>query len=121
MGFGTPVSTEEAIDGLNVAGVTKTFGAILEDVETGHSATLWGPGSIVPIESDGSGSISYGDYVIAVAGASLAASGRIKTLPATAGTHYIVGRCVKPGTIAATAGLKVLVELMAPRPYLIPA
>lgn len=121
VGFGTPTGAERAIDGLNVAGVDKTYGAILEDVETGKSVTLWGPGSIVDLESDGSGTIAYGEYVIAVAGASLAASGRIKKLPASAGTYYVIGRCVRPGTaLAATAGLKTLIELMAPTPYTIP-
>jgi hypothetical protein len=122
VGFGTATGGERAIDSLHVAGVAKTFGAIDQDVETGKSTTLWGPGSIVPLESDGSGVIAYGDYVIAVAGASLAAGGRVKKLPATAGTYYIVGRHVRPGAdVAATAGALALVELMEPRPYLIPA
>lgn len=121
VGFGTPTGSERAIDALNVAGVALTFGAITDDVAAGASVTVWGPGSIVPVESDGSGTIAYGDYVIAVAGASLAASGRVKKLPTAAGTYYVVGRHVRPSTVANTAGHLALVELCTPFPVIIPA
>jgi len=119
---GTPVGSELAIDGANVGGVAKILGAIQEDVAAGKSTTLHGPGSIVELESDGTGTIAYGADVEAVAGGSLAASGRVKTLDlVTAGTHYRVGKSLSPATIAATAGAKVLVELCAPTPIVIPA
>jgi hypothetical protein len=113
---GTPTGQEFAIDGANVGGVSTIVGAIQEGIEAGKSGTAYGPGSIVQLESDGSGTIAYGANLIVVAGASLAASGRVKTLPGTTGTYYLVGRSVSPSTIAATAGLKVLVELCHPTP-----
>jgi len=113
---GTPTGQEFAIDGANVGGVSTIVGAIQEDIEAGKSGTAYGPGSIVQLESDGSGTIAYGANLIVVAGASLAASGRVKTLPGSTGTYYLVGRSVSPSTIAATAGLKVLVELCHPTP-----
>lgn len=114
---GTPVGSELAADGCNTGGgVSAVLGAIQEDIEAGKSGTAYGPGSIVQLESDGSGTIAYGANLIVVAGGSLAASGRVKTLPGTTGTYYLVGRSVSPATIAATAGLKVLVELCHPTP-----
>lgn len=120
VGVGTPTSQEFAIDGANVSGVTKLLGAIQEDVETAKSTTVYGPGSIVQLESDGSGTIEYGANVIAVAGGSLAASGRVKTLPGATGTYYLVGRSLSRTTVAATAGAKVLVELCHPTPVYVP-
>ena len=55
---GTPTGSENAIDGCNTGGgVTKVLGAIQEDVEAGKSTTVYGPGSIVQLENDGTGSI----------------------------------------------------------------
>lgn len=120
VGFGTPTGTERACDGLNVAGVTKIMGAIQEDVAAEGHVTVFGPGSIVQLESDGSGTIASGVDVVAVAGASLAVSGRVKTLPGTTGTHVKVGKHVGPTTIAANAGDKLLVELCEPTPVYVP-
>jgi len=119
VGVGTPVGSELAIESLDVAGASAALGVIAEDVESGKSTTLYGPGSIVGIESDGSGTIAYGAEVIAVAGASLAASGRVKTLPASTGTYYVVGRCLTPGGLAATAGLVGLFRLCEPRKVIV--
>lgn len=119
VGVGTPTGSERAIDELHAAGVATVLGAISEDIETGATGTLWGPGSICSVESDGSGTIAYGAEVIAVAGASLAASGRVKTLPATTGTYYVVGRCVSPSAIAATAGALALIRLCEPRKIIV--
>lgn len=119
---GTPVGSELAIDGANVGGVAKVLGAIQEDVETGKATTVHGPGAIVTLESDGSGTIAYGAQVEVVAGGSLAASGRVKTLDlVTAGTHYKVGRCLSTTTVAASAGAIALVELCEPTPVVVPA
>ncbi len=119
VGVGTPVGTELAVESLDVAGVAAAIGVIAEDLESGKSGTLLGPGSIVGVESDGSGTIAYGAEVIAVAGASLAASGRMKTLPASTGTYYVIGRYLGPATLAATAGLVGLVRLCEPRKVIV--
>lgn len=114
---GTPTGSEAAIDGCNTGGgVTKILGAIQEDVETGRSTTVYGAGSVVQLENDGTSTIAYGDDVVAVAGASLAASGRVKTLPGTTGSYIKVGKCMTPGGVASTAGTKLLVELCHPTP-----
>lgn len=119
---GTPTGSELAFDGANVGGVAKVLGALQEDCAAGGTASLHGAGSIVEVESDGSGTIAYGADVEVVAGGSLAVSGRVKTLDlTTAGTHYHVGKSVSPATIAATAGAKVLVELCHPTPVIVPA
>ena len=60
-----------------------------------------------------------GAEVIAVAGANLAASGRIKTLPAAAGTYYVIGKSVTPATVAATAGAQALIRLVEPRKIIV--
>lgn len=117
VGFGTPVGSEIAIESLDVAGVALAAGVISEDVESGKSTTLHGPGSIEAIESDGSGTVSVGDEVIAVAGASLAASGRMKKLPATTGTYYVVGKALS--AVAANAGALGLVRLCEPRKVIV--
>lgn len=119
VGIGTPVGSELALESLDVAGADKAIGAIQEDVESGKSVTVYGPGSIVSLESDGSGTIAPGAEVIAVAGASLAASGRMKTLPASTGTYYVVGKYIGSGTLAATAGLTGLVRLVEPRKIIV--
>lgn len=119
VGVGTPVGSELAIESLDVAGASAALGVISEDVESARSTTLWGPGSIVGVESDGSGTIANGAEVIAVAGASLAASGRMKTLPASAGTYYVIGRYIGGTTLAATAGLVGLVRLCEPRKIIV--
>lgn len=118
---GTPTGSEIAIDGCNTGGgVSKVMGAIQEDVAAGYSVTLYGSGSIVQLENDGTSTIAFGDDVVAVAGASLAASGRVKTLPGSTGTYYKVGKCVTPGGVASTAGTKLLVELCHPTPVYVP-
>ncbi len=119
VGIGTPVGSELALESLDVAGADKAIGVIQEDVESGKSVTVYGPGSIVAVESDGSGTIDPGAEVIAVAGASLAASGRMKTLPGTTGTYYVIGRYISSGTLAATAGLTGLVRLVEPRKIIV--
>lgn len=119
VGIGTPTGTENAIESLDVAGASAAAGVIAEDVESAKSTTLYGPGSIVGVESDGSGTIAPGVEVIAVAGASLAASGRMKALPAGAGTYYVIGRYIGNSTLAATAGLVGLVRLVEPRKIIV--
>lgn len=119
VGRGTPTGSEVALESLDVAGVDKALGVIQEDVEAGKSVTVFGPGSIVAVESDGSDTIAPDAEVIAVAGASLAASGRMKTLPGSAGTYYVVGRYIGHATLAATAGLTGLVRLVETRKVIV--
>lgn len=119
VGRGTPVGSEVALESLDVAGVAASLGVIQEDVESGKSVTVFGPGSIVSVESDGSGTIATDAEVIAVAGGSLAASGRVKTLPGSAGTYYVVGRYIGHATLAATAGLTGLVRLCETRKVIV--
>lgn len=118
---GTPTGSELAINGLysGQGTVSTVLGAIQEDVETGKSVTIMGPGSIVALESDGTATIAYGAQVVAVSGASLAASGRIASLPAAAATYYCVGRSVNPATVAASAAALCLVELCHPFPIVV--
>lgn len=116
VGYGTPEGSEDAVDSLHTTGVTKVAGAIQEAPDDDEHITVWGPGSIVELESDGSGTIAYGADVIAVAGASAAAGGRVKTLPGGTGSYVLVGKSRTKSTVAATAGLKVLVELCHPTP-----
>lgn len=119
VGRGTPTGSEVALESLDVAGVDKALGVIQEDVESGKSTTVYGPGSICAVESDGSGTIAPDAEVIAVAGASLSASGRMKTLPGSAGTYYVIGRYIGHNTLAATAGLTGLVRLVETRKVIV--
>lgn len=119
VGTGTATGSEFAVDELHAAGASAVIGAISEDLESGATGTVWGPGSICAVESDGSGTIAPGAEVIAVAGASLAASGRVKTLPSGAGTYYVVGRCVSAAAVAATAGALALIRLCEPRKIIV--
>ena len=116
VGYGTPDGSEDAVDSLHTTGVTKVAGAIQVAPDDDGQVTVYGPGSIVKLESDGSGTIAYGADVIAVAGASVAAGGRVKTLPGSTGSYVLVGKSRTKSTVAATAGLKVLVELCHPTP-----
>jgi len=111
---GTPVANENAINGANVGGAAKLLGAIQEDVAPGATATVYGPGSIVQLENDGTAVINYGEDVVVVVGGSLAASGRVKTLPGTTGAYTKVGKCMSTAQIPATAGAKLLVRLCEP-------
>lgn len=109
VGFGTPTGNEVALDSLHVAGVGAIAGVIQHAVDTGDPIDVFTDGDLV-VESDGSGTIPANTLLIAVAGASLAAGGRVARLPASpvAGTNYeVVGRSLNNSTIAATAGLQV--------------
>lgn len=112
VGYGTADFTgDRPIDSLNVAGVGKIAGAIQSAVADDESIGVYRAGDVV-LESDGSGTISVGQRVIAVAGGSLAASGRVAALPGspTGGTNYeIVGEALTAA--AATAGAEVVVRL----------
>lgn len=119
VGVGTPVGSELAVESLDVAGASASLGVIQEDIESGKGGTAYGPGSICAVESDGSGTIAYGAEVIAVAGGTLAASGRIKTLPAAAGTYYVIGKSVNSATVPATAGAQALIRLVEPRKIIV--
>lgn len=121
---GTPTGGETAINSANAGSLTQILGALQEDVALGATGTVYGAGSIVQLESDGSGTIDPGASVIAVAGASLAASGRVAQLPATVGggaSYWVVGKSASPSQIAATAGAKLLVELCHPTRVWTPA
>lgn len=112
VGYGTTVAGENALAGLNDAGVGKIAGAIQHAAEDGAVCDVFDGGELV-LESDGTAAIPANTLIIAVAGASLAASGRVTRLPAspTAGTNYeVVGRSLNTATIAATAGLPVPVR-----------
>ena len=116
VGYGTPTSTNrQPINGLNVVGVGAIAGALQDDVPTGEACTYFAKeGDEVVLESDGTGTIAYGQRVCAGAGGSRAASGRIAALPGSpvAGTNYeIVGTSITPETVAAApAGNKVRVR-----------
>ena len=115
VGHGTVSSSNRApIDALNVTGVDKIAGVIQDDIPTTEAGSVYfADGDVVTIESDGSGTIAYGDELIAVAGASVAASGRVAARGSTsAGVNVrVVGTSVSPTTVAATAGAKVSVRL----------
>lgn len=112
VGYGTADFTgDRPIDSLDVAGVGKIAGAIQAAVLDDAIVGVYRDGDVV-LESDGSGTIAVGDRVYAVAGGSLAASGRVKALPGspTANANYeIVGRALTAA--AATAGAEVVVRL----------
>lgn len=111
VGYGTPgVTGERAIAGLNAAGTGKIAGAIQAAVDVGDAADVYTDGDLV-LESDGTDVISVGDRVVAVAGASLAVSGRVAALPGspTGGTNYpVVGRALTAA--AAVAGAELVVR-----------
>ncbi len=115
VGYGTPTASNRTpMVGLNTAGVDKIAGVIQDDVPAGEAGSVYGrTGDLVVIESDGSATIDYGDEVIAVAGGSLAASGRIKArgTPSGGANVRVVGHCESTTQIPATAGAKVLVRL----------
>ncbi|MDO9020557.1 MAG: hypothetical protein Q8S73_36880 [Deltaproteobacteria bacterium] len=109
VGYGTATGNESAIDSLDVAGLGKLAGAIQHAVDNGDTIDVFDGGELV-LESDGTAIIPPNTLVIAVAGASLSASGRVTRLPAspTPGTNYeVVGRSLNTANIAATAGLPV--------------
>lgn len=109
--LGTPSATgERAITSLNAGGVIKLVGAVQREVAVGDAGDVYDAGDLV-LESDGTGTISVGQRVCAVAGGSLAASGRVVGLPGspTAGTNYeIVGEALTAA--AAVAGAEVVVR-----------
>lgn len=114
VGYGTPDGQEDAVANLYTTNTGKIAGALQSALGDDEHGTVWGPGSIVQLESDGSGTIDYGVDVIAVQGGSLSVGGRVKTLPGTTGAYYVVGKCRSKSQIAATAGAKLLVELCYP-------
>lgn len=115
VGYGTPTATNRTpMVGLDTSGVDKIAGVIQDDVPTTEAGSVYSEdGDVVVIESDGSATIDFGDEVIAVAGGSLAASGRIKArgTVSTGANVRVVGHCVSTVQIPATAGAKVLVRL----------
>lgn len=114
VGYGTPDGAEDAVDNLYTTNTGVIAGAIQDAPADDEHVTVWGPGSVVELESDGTGTIAYGADVVAVQGASLAVGGRVKTLPGSTGAYYVVGKSRSKSTVAATAGAKVLVELCHP-------
>ncbi len=114
VGYGTPDGSEDAVDNLYTTNVGKIAGAIQTAPADDEHVTVWGPGSIVQLESDGTATMAYGDDVVAVEGGAAAVGGRVKTLPGTTGAYYLVGKCRSKSTVAATAGAKLLVELCHP-------
>lgn len=111
VGYGTQdVSGETALDSLHSAGVGMIAGAIQHAVDDDDSIDLFTAGDLV-LESDGTGTITAGKKVYAIAGGSLAAGGRVKQLPdsPTPGTNYpVVGRALT--SAAASAGAEVVVR-----------
>lgn len=120
VGYGTPDGSEDAVDSLHTPGLTKIAGAIQVAADDDDQVTVYGPGSIVELESDGSATITYGADVEAVAGSAASDSGRVKSITATTGTKYVVGKSRSKSTVAATAGAKVLVELCHPTRVYVP-
>jgi hypothetical protein len=115
VGHGTPTATNrQPIDSLHSAGLRKIAGVIQSDVPTGEACTVFDePGMEVTIESDGTGTIDYGQELVAVAGGSLAAGGRVAPLPGspTSGTNYeIVGVSISATQVPAVAGSAVKVR-----------
>lgn len=116
VGYGTVTSTnKQPIQSLHNSGaIERIAGVIQADIEAGATGDVYcREGDEVTIESDGSATIDYGDELIAVAGASIAAGGRVKARGSTsAGTNVrVVGRCVSPTQIPATAGAKLRMRL----------
>lgn len=120
VGYGTPDGSEDAVDNLYNTNTAKIAGAIQTAPDDDEQITVWGPGSIVQLESDGSGTIDYGTDVVAVQGGSSAVGGRVKQIPGTTGTYYVVGKSRSKSQVAASAGAKVLVELCPPTRVYVP-
>lgn len=120
VGYGTPDGTEDAVDNLYTTNTAKIAGALQDALADDEHGTVWGPGSIVQLESDGTATMGYGDDVVAVRGAGTSDGGRVKTIPGSSGTYYLVGKCRSKSTVAATAGAKVLVELCHPTRVYVP-
>lgn len=114
VGYGTPDGQEDAVTNLYTSNTGKIAGALQAALDDDEHGTVFGPGSIVQLESDGTATMDYGDDVVAVQGGSLAVGGRVKTLPGTTGAYYLVGKVRSKTQIPASAGAKLLVELCHP-------
>lgn len=115
VGTGTPTSSNRMpVDSLHTTGASKIAGCTDADIPSGEVGNIYGKdGEVVTLENDGSDTIAFGARVYAVAGASLAAGGRVAALPGSlsSGTVYnVVGFSVTPETVPATAGAKVRVR-----------
>lgn len=111
VGYGTQdVSGETALDSLHTTGVGLIAGCIQHACADDDSIDLFTDGDVV-LESDGTGVITAGLRLIAVAGGSLAAGGRVARLPAspTAGTNYEIVGTAMTGA-AAVAGTELVVR-----------
>ena len=114
VGTAAPVATGElAFDSLNVTGIAApmfpVLGAIQHSCAVGDQADIYTGGEVV-LESDGTAVIAVGDLLQAVAGATLAASGRVAPVPSplVAGVNYVtVGRARTAATNVAGTELVV--------------
>lgn len=120
VGYGTPDGQEDAVTNLYTSNTGKIAGALQSAVADDEHGTVWGPGSIVQLESDGTATMDYGDDVVAVRGAGTSDGGRVRTIPGSTGTYYLVGKCRSKTQIPATAGAKLLVELCHPTRVYVP-
>lgn len=105
VGCGTPsATTEHPIDLLSVTGASKIKGVTQKAIAVNETGDVYTEG-VVPVESDGSGTIAAGDFLTVDA-----ATGRVKTAaPATGVNAFIIGKA--HSAAAATAGAIVQVEL----------
>lgn len=94
---GTSIAGEIPLDALSVTGAAKAYGVTLNEIAVGKTGDVVVEG-VVPIESDGSGTIAIGDLLTVDA-----ATGRVKTAAPAAGANaHIVGQA--HSAAAATAG-----------------
>lgn len=113
-GLGTPAAgNARPVVGLHTAGVNKIAGVTQHDIPSGEVGTVHHErGQEVVVESDGTGTIDFGQRVIAVAGSTNADAGRVAALPGspTTGTNYpVVGRCLSATQIPASAGARLVI------------
>lgn len=111
VGIGTQdVVGELALDSLHTTGLVKFVGVIQHSAADDAEVDVYQGGQVV-LESDGTTTISAGDRVIMVAGASNAAGGRVAQLSAspTSGTNYYIAGVALTGA-AAVAGTELVVE-----------
>lgn len=108
VGHSTSSVYGDPVDLLSVTGASKLAGVTSHEIAVGETGDLHTEG-VVPIESDGTGAIAAGDdlTVNVTAGAT---DGRVKKAAPGSGVNaFLVGKARTAA--AATAGLKVMVEL----------
>lgn len=108
-GFGVPSATVgDPVDIMSVAGAAKFKGVTAKAIAPGEVGDVHTEG-VVPVESDGSGTIAAG-ALLTVNVTAGATEGRVLTAaPATGVNAFIVGKAVTAA--AATAGAVVMMDI----------